>query len=129
MLYLIDGYNFFHTTNLRLDNLKPIYSFADILIRVAEKKSPKKFHLVFDGFSPSYYDYKTAPNHPNLRIKFSHEESADSVLGKLLSNISNKNECTLVTNDRQIILIAKENNIKIISNNDFEILLLKFLEN
>ncbi len=127
MLYIIDGYNFLYSTNL-IDLHKPVYVLINIFNSIIENDIKKQFLLIMDGYSPNYYNYKDISNNPNLSIIFSYEIPADEIIQQKILNLKNKNEITLVSNDKQLQIFANNNQIKYISIDSFENFLYKKLK-
>ncbi|MEI6223080.1 MAG: NYN domain-containing protein [bacterium] len=121
MRYLIDGYNLLHSTRLAISQSpQPIYELIELLITITQSDPKKKFTLVFDGYSPKYYDYKTMPTHGNIKIIFSMDESADDNIIHRCELAKNKNELTVITNDRSLQMHAKSHNVPIWTIREFE---------
>ena len=124
MLYIIDGHNFIHSSHFKFSQENSLYEFIEIIQNIANSDPKKKFQIIFDGFPPKNYSYKTLPQHKNLKVTFSLDEDADAIIKRKLDLITNKNETTLVTNDREIQVYAKNLDIQISSIIQFE----KFLQ-
>ena len=106
MPYIIDGYNLLHQTN---------FSDRDQLIAQLVKfcqANNKTAQVVFDGLAN--------PEFVSTRVQVIFAGDADEYISRLLREARNPNFYTLVSSDRELQQVARENRIEFIKVQDFD---------
>lgn len=99
--FILDGYNIIHQQEPLMD--KSLKEARDSLIRMIEFFRPQgslnnKVTVVFDGRSEIWGGTPSS----SVKVIFSKDESADSIIQRLVSQATNRKNIVVVTDDREI---------------------------
>lgn len=112
MKYIIDGYNLLYASNIEtreelVDNIDEFCRF-----------NGKEAQIVFDGYNYERED--------TVRVKVVYSGDEDQEIKDILNENSNPSAIILITSDRELAYVARQNKVKVIKAEDFDFFVPKF---
>ncbi|NLD28053.1 MAG: YacP-like NYN domain protein [bacterium ADurb.Bin270] len=117
-LFVIDGNNVYHAISAVRGAADQRRAFMDYLSGTNYFSAKKKATVVFDGSADESH---TAGSVPFIKVIYSDQKKADDVIRKIVERESKKNRDRLVviSDDREVLLVAKESRVATMRNADF----------
>ena len=126
MEFCVDAYNvIFKIASLGHINIQSNESFSKLrdlfITQMVNYFNQRKVLgiLVFDGTGPGWVIGGNRHHSQFVQIKYSGQKTADEIMMNHIRNHQNAREITIVTEDNEIIAVAKAYSCRIISSTDF----------